>query len=203
MIFRRSIRLLIPVAILFLFVRLVYLRQLEASPLSELLTLDAKYYHDWAAKLAQGLGHPPGPFFLSPLYPILLSAIYTILGQPNPAAAVIFQIFLSTATLVLLFFAVRCLFDDTTALMTSTLALLYSPWLYFDGMLLTSSLILFLNAALLWILASALSRKIGWQPPPYPPASRGERGVSLHFMRGQKGVITKNGTSQHAPACWM
>jgi 4-amino-4-deoxy-L-arabinose transferase-like glycosyltransferase len=152
----RSIRLLVPVVILFVLVRLIYLRQLEGSPLLELLTLDAKYYHDWAARLAQGLGHPPGPFFLSPLYPILLSGLYAFFGGPNPTAAVAFQIVLSTGTLLLLFFAVRNLFDSTIAVVACLLAVFCAPWLYFDGMLLTSSLILFLNAGLLLLLAHAL-----------------------------------------------
>lgn len=152
----RSIRFLVPIVILFVLARLVYLRQLEASPLLELLTLDAKYYHDWATRLAQGLGHPPGPFFLSPLYPLLLSGVYAFVGRPDPTAAVAFQIVLSTATLVLLFFAVRCLFDNAAAFIASLLAVLCAPWLYFDGMLLTSSLILFLNAALLLLLAAGV-----------------------------------------------
>jgi len=156
----RSIRFLVPVFILFVLVRLIYLRQLEASPLLELLTLDAKYYHDWAARLAQGLGHPPGPFFLSPLYPILLSGLYTLFGGPNPTPAVVFQILLSTVTLLLLFFAVRDLFDSTIAVVACLLAIFCAPWLYFDGMLLTSSLILFLNAGLLLLLARALRSEI-------------------------------------------
>ena len=73
---RRSIRFMIPIAVLFVLVRLVYLRQLESSPLLELLTLDAAYYHHCAMRLIQGLGHPPGPFFLSPLYPHFLSGVY-------------------------------------------------------------------------------------------------------------------------------
>ncbi len=160
---RRSIHFLIPIAVLFVLVRLVYLRQLESSPLLELLTLDAAYYHQWAMRLMQGLGHSPGPFFLSPLYPLFLSGIYLGLGA-NPAAAVAVQIFLSTGTLIVLFLAVRIFFDDTVAVFTSLLALLYAPWLYFDGMLLTSSLILFLNALLLFFLAHLLYSKTshGW-----------------------------------------
>ncbi len=160
---RRSIHFLIPIAVLFVLVRLVYLRQLETSPLLELLTLDAAYYHQWAMRLMQGLGHPSGPFFLSPLYPLFLSGIYSVLGA-NPSAAVAVQIILSTGTLIFLFLAVRIFFDDTVAVFTSLLALLYAPWLYFDGMLLTSSLILFLNALLLFLLAHLFSGRTlhGW-----------------------------------------
>lgn len=160
----RSIHFLIPVAVLFIFVRLAFFRQLEVSPLLELLTLDARAYHEWAVRLAQGFGHPPGAFFLSPLYPILLSGVYAVSGKLNPIAAVNFQLLLSTGTLIILFFAVRRLFDDKTAIVMSMLALLYAPWLYFDGMLLTSSLILFLNSLLLLILAHVIldkPRRIG------------------------------------------
>jgi len=152
----RSIRYLVPIAVAFILARLLYLRQLESGPLLELLTLDAKYYHDWAVRLAQGLGHPQGPFFLSPLYPLFLSAIYSLFAKPEPATAVVFQILLSTGTLIVLYFAVRRLFDNTVAVVTCLLGLLYAPWLYFDGMLLTSSLILFLNAIFLLILAVSL-----------------------------------------------
>jgi len=160
---RRSTHFLIPIVVLFVLVRLVHLRQLESSPFLELLALDPVYYHEWAIRLMQGLGHPPGPFFLSPLYPLFLSGIYSVFGV-NPAAAVAVQILLSTGTLILLFFAVRIFFDDTVAVVASLLALLYAPWLYFDGMLLTSSLILFLNALLLFLLAHLLTGRTlrGW-----------------------------------------
>ncbi len=149
---RRFLLFALAIGGLFVAVRLLLLRQLLASPLYPLPILDSDFYLSWAANLAQGHGHPQGPFWLSPLYPVFLAGLFKGLGAISVSVVVVAQIALSVGTLAALISFTRKLFGDTAALITGLIAALYAPWAYFDGVLLSASLILFLNALALWLL---------------------------------------------------
>ena len=78
---KKLLRYAAVIGILFFAVRLIYLSQLLRSPLLTYLILDSDYYFRWAANLASGHGNPPGPFWLSPLYPYFLSLLFLLPGD--------------------------------------------------------------------------------------------------------------------------
>ena len=139
---------------LFVALRILVVRQLLASPLYGLPILDSDFYLSWAASLAQGHGHPQGPFWLSPLYPVFMAGIFKALGSLSVTVIIAAQTVLSLGTLAILMALTRKLFGDATALATGLLAALYAPWLYFDVVLLSAPLILFLNALALLLLVT-------------------------------------------------
>jgi tetratricopeptide (TPR) repeat protein len=139
-------------AALFVVVRVIFLRQILDSPLFSLPILDSEFYYDWARRLASGGGHPAGPFWLSPFYAVFMAGIFKAFGSFSVPLVVVAQFMLSVGTLVIVVAYTRQLFGDTTALWTAALAALYAPWLYFDGVMLSASLMLFLDALLLWLL---------------------------------------------------
>jgi len=138
--------------LVFLAARVLYLSQLFDSPVLELLVLDSDWYYRWAVSLAGGYGHPPGPFWLGPGYPIALAGLFKITGSSTPELIVITQVVLSLGTLILLVLTVRSLLGRTVALVTAVIASLYAPWVYYDGMILSASWILFLNSLLLYLV---------------------------------------------------
>lgn len=148
----RFLRLTLLMAALFVAVRLLFLHQISGTPLLRLPILDSEYYYMWAMRLARGFGHPEGPFWLSPLYPSFLAGAFKALGGFSTGLAAAMQCLLSVGTWAAMFYFSRRLFGNTVALVTAALAALYAPWLYFDGVLLSASLILFLNAAMLLLL---------------------------------------------------
>jgi tetratricopeptide (TPR) repeat protein len=137
----------------FVATRLIYFKQIWDTPVLNLLILDSEYYFNWARALASGLGNPPGAFWLSPLYSHVLAALFAATGSQTVGLAVGFNVLLSTTALALVALTAREMFGPPTALVTALLAILYAPWLYYDGMILSASLILCLNAALLYVLA--------------------------------------------------
>lgn len=147
-------RFALVIVLLFAVVRIIFFRQLQASPLLDLLTLDSQFYYEWAGALKTGYGHPPGPFWLSPLYPVAMALLFMVTGNTSIELVVICQFLLSCGTLILLMLLTRRLFGAAAALVTGALAVLYSPWLYYDGVLLSAGLILFLNTLLLYLLVS-------------------------------------------------
>ena len=150
---KKFLRILLLIAALFFVVRIILFRQLSGSPLFDILILDSEFYFNWARLLASGQGHPPGPFWLSPLYPFFMAGIFTTIGT-SVKLVVFIQFLLSLGTLILLTLFTRKLLGNTVALVTAGLAAFYSPWLYYDGVILSASLILFLNAAILYLVVT-------------------------------------------------
>ncbi|MFZ5432205.1 MAG: tetratricopeptide repeat protein [Calditrichota bacterium] len=149
---RRFLRLALLLGGLFVVVRIILFSQISDTPLLKLPILDSEFYYRWALRLAAGGGHPDGPFWLSPLYPVFLSGVFKAFGSHAIGLAVIVQFILSLGTLAAMVYYTRVLFGNTVALVTAGIAALYAPWLFYDGVLLSASLILFLNAALLLVL---------------------------------------------------
>ena len=149
---KKFFRIFLLLAALFVVVRIIFLRQLSGTPLFNTLFLDSEFYYQWAHSLATGHGHPPGPFWLSPFYPFFMAALFAITGSITVKLVVVAQFVLSAGTLMLLALYTRKLFGDAAALVATAMAALYAPWLYYDGVVLSASLILFLNAAILYLL---------------------------------------------------
>jgi len=124
------------------------------NPLAADLQLDAATYDRWARALA--FGGDPGPTTLmqAPLYPWFLSIIYRIFG-PNPGVVRIIQALLGTATCGLMMFCARRFFASTAAaLLAGLLAALYAPLIFYEGVLLPATLIVFLNILFVAIMAA-------------------------------------------------
>ncbi len=179
---KKFLRIFLVLAALFFVVRIIFFRQIADSALFQFLILDSDFYYNWARGLATGHGSPPGPFWLSPLYPFFLAGLFKAAGSVSVSLIMIVQFLLSLGTLVLLTLFTRKLFGDTVALVAAGLAVFYSPWLYYDGVILTASLILFLNSAILFLIVTRTdlippptrSASEEDSPPPTPPVNGGE-----------------------------
>ena len=139
-------------AALFVAVRVIFFRQLADSPPFRFPVLDSDYYYHWAMRLAWGKGHPAGPFWLSPFYALFMAGLFKVFGNISVSLVTVAQFVLSLGTLGMLLIYTRRLFGDVSALWTAGLAALYAPWLFYDGVMLSASLILFLDALLLLLL---------------------------------------------------
>ncbi len=121
--------------------------------------IDAEYYHTWAASLASGRGGEEGTYFMSPLYPYLLSILYSLL-TPSLKLVLIFQAIMGIILIYLTYKIGTILFNRTTGLVCALLTAFYRPFIYYEGVLLTATLILLLNAVILLILLKQSRR--GW-----------------------------------------
>ncbi|MCB9357632.1 MAG: tetratricopeptide repeat protein [Calditrichaeota bacterium] len=126
--------------------------QFAQATLLKIPVLDSETYYRWGYALATGQGHPDGPFWLAPGYPQFMSWVFRLLGDFAPGTLVAVQMVLSLGTLFLLMLLTRRLFGAAAGVLAGLLGCLYAPWLYYDGMLLSASWILFLNTALLFVL---------------------------------------------------
>lgn len=129
----------------------VYFTQ-RFNPLAADLQLDAATYDRWARALAFGGDAGPTTLMQSPVYPWFLSLIYRAFG-PELAAARIVQALVGTATCGLVTIAARRLFrSDATALLSGLVAALYAPLIFYEGILLPATIVVFLNALFVAVL---------------------------------------------------
>jgi hypothetical protein len=136
-------------------VRVVFLVQIHTSETGTVPSVDARFYDELARSLASGASLPPGALTFNPLYPFFLSAVYRVFGAGDlaPRAA---QAVIGVLTIVLVYLGALRLAAGpragkppaaATAAIAAAIALLYAPLLVYEGMLLGTSLEVFLFAA--------------------------------------------------------
>ncbi|MBL7191693.1 glycosyltransferase family 39 protein [bacterium] len=135
-----------------LILRITHLTLIFDSPILRILILDSEFYHNSALKIISGDIIGNFPFFMSPLYSYLTASIYSIIGAQS-FAVVIFQTALSCLTLWMIWRLASLILNDEAAVIAAWLGAVFPVWIYFDGVLLTASIILFLNTAALLLLA--------------------------------------------------
>ena len=127
-------------------------RSIADSIVTRVPVLDSDTYFRWGYELSTTGQHPSGPFWLGPGYPQFIGWLFSLTGDVSPQVILVAQMLLSCATFLLLLLVTRKLFGERASLFAGILGILYAPWLYFDGMILSASWILFLNSAMFFFL---------------------------------------------------
>lgn len=136
-----------------LLLRAFYLVQAREHPLHDYLPgiVDSLYYDSQASEIAQGEFLFNTPFFLGPLYPFLMGALYALF-EPSREVVRWAQALLGAASCAVLFAVGARMFDRRVGLLASLLLAAYPIHLYYTGLILPTVLVLFLHLVLLWIL---------------------------------------------------
>jgi len=167
--FRKEAVFLLVLFAVALGLRLVYLGQLQDSPIFDAPIMDAKYHDEWARVIGQDWSqallegvtlHPGSAYFRAPLYAYFLALIYTVFGQDYLAVRVI-QFLIGSLSVLLIYFLGRRVFSPLVGKIAGVMAALYGTFIYFEGELLIPVLILFLNL-LLVLAVLAATRRPGW-----------------------------------------
>jgi 4-amino-4-deoxy-L-arabinose transferase-like glycosyltransferase len=135
--------------------------QYRSDPFASTYVSDALSYHQWASRLAeQGLRTEP-VFHQSPLFPVLLGAVYALAPEAGRAAASIgVQALLLSAAVACLVPLGRLWFGQLPAgVAAAALALLHGPFVFYAMKLLPVPLALATQAAGLLALAWVLRRR--------------------------------------------
>jgi 4-amino-4-deoxy-L-arabinose transferase-like glycosyltransferase len=124
------------------------------NPLAADLQLDAATYDRWARALA--FGGDPGPTIAmqAPIYPWFLSIIYRIAG-PSLAAVRLVQAVLGAATVGCILLGTWRFFKSAAvAILAGMFAALYAPFIFYEGILMPATIIVFLNALFAAVLVT-------------------------------------------------
>ena len=144
--------------------RLIHLLEVMDTPFFQHLHTDPFMYHHWAVRITEGdwAGRSNPVFFLGPLYPYFLAVIYSIFG-PSTFAACFFQVLLSAASCGLVYHLGRQLFGPVAGLLAGLLAAFYGMFIFFSGLILGATLIIFLDLLMLVMLVSGLQKPAWWK----------------------------------------
>ena len=137
--------------------RLIHLFTVRGSPFFSILYIDPGWYDEWGQRIASGQLIGDGPFFLDPLYPYFLGAIFASFGHHYEAVVAV-QSLLGALVAPLVLLAARRWFDGRVALLAGAIAAIYLPAIYFGGLIMKPGLSLFLATLTLWLLSTALAR---------------------------------------------
>jgi hypothetical protein len=124
------------------------------NPLAGSLVLDSLVYDKWAKALVWGGDLPATKMMQTPMYPWFLSLIYRVFG-PDPTAVKSVQAILGVMTCAFITVITRRLFRSSTAgIIAGLLAALYLPSIFYEGVLLPATLILFFNALFVLLMVT-------------------------------------------------
>jgi len=143
--------------VLALVLRLIYVSQTRGTPFFETLGLDARFYDQWARRLAAGEGYGE-PFFMSPLYPYFLAGLYRLFGRDLFLVRVV-QSVIGAGSAALTYLLARDLFDSRAGLIAGLVTACYGALIFYDGSVVMTPLLVFLNLLSLFLLAR--SERIG------------------------------------------
>lgn len=137
--------------------RLVHLAIYSANPMFRHPILDPRYYDEWGQRIAGGDWFGSNVFEMSPLYPYFLGTLYTIFGHSYVAVCLV-QAILGTILCALIFRITMGLFGRGPALVAGLVAAVYPVFVYYDVMVMKTSLGVFLAVASLYFLMRGRSR---------------------------------------------
>lgn len=139
--------------------RAIYLIEVSDTPFFLHLHTDPWMYDHWARQIVAGdwAGRQHPVFYLGPAYPYFLAVVYTLFGA-SPLAACVIQLILSVASVGLVYQLGRRIFGPACGLLAGLLMAGYPMLIFFSGLLLGATLIVFLDLLALVLLVEGLRR---------------------------------------------
>jgi tetratricopeptide (TPR) repeat protein len=143
-----------------LLLRILFLLEASSAPFFTYLIGDSRFYHDWALRIAGGDWIGESIFWVDPLYAYFLGLLYLVFG-PASWAPLLIQAMLGAFTAVFVYAIGRRTFSEAAGLLAGALAAAYDLLLFYDGVLLKTSLTTFLcTACLLALLHAAVAKRL-------------------------------------------
>lgn len=143
-------------------VRLAYRKDLSANPFHGYPIIDAAEYWGWASRIAGGEWLWTRVHIHGPLYPYLLALIQKS-GRSFDTVYFVQSLF-GLGVLLLVFDIGRITAGRKTGLIAMAITLLYSRFLYFESLLLATTLVMFLDLLLLRVSLELVQRRSGPGP---------------------------------------
>jgi len=122
------------------------------NPLASNPALDGALYDKWARAIVEHGAKPPTRVMQAPLYPWFLALVYKILGFGLVKVRLVQAILGSLTCLFITLVTMRLFGSAVAGLISGLAAALYRPFIFYEGVLVPATLIVFLNALLILIL---------------------------------------------------
>jgi 4-amino-4-deoxy-L-arabinose transferase-like glycosyltransferase len=148
---------LLAVSLVALALRSIHLWEIVGTPFFEALSSDAAVYDRLAQDIAAGdvLLRERGVYYLGPLYPYLLALVRLVTGASSVGIHGL-QVLLSTATAAAICHLGQRLFGRGVGLMAGMATAAFGTLIFYSGVPLPTTLVVFLNLATVMLLVEAL-----------------------------------------------
>jgi tetratricopeptide (TPR) repeat protein len=150
--------LLIAIFICALVLRLLYLKQMTATPLFHGLVVDAEKFDGLALKILGGDFTHKEFIYLNPLYPFFLALIYFI-GGHSQFSVLCTQAVIDSLSCILIYYCAATLFNKAVGLIAAITYACYGLAIFYTGTLLAPTLVIFLSLAFIASLLPGEKRK--------------------------------------------
>lgn len=145
--------------LLALLIRLIYQYFLKINPLLTEPILDAQYYLKWAKEIVSQGWLGKKVFFTEPLYAYLLAFIIRIGLDPSRTMIVI-QNVLGCILPIINYKITQKVFNKPIAVISSLITAIYGPFIFYENLILKTTLETFLLALFILTIINLLSNKI-------------------------------------------
>lgn len=145
------------IVILAVLLRLLFFLKLQDTPFFYTHFSDSRLYAELAQDIVSGAGIDRA-FFMSPLYPYLLSGIQTVFGSPETVMRVLQMIFGGVTAFLTYRLGTRQ-FGEAAGIIAGLTVAVYAPFIYYDGFLLIESLLTLLFTGFLLCMSMALEKR--------------------------------------------
>ena len=136
--------------------RFLHLLEIRANdPFFFAPSVDPLFYHKWASRIASGDWLGQGVFLQGPLYPYLLSLLYSVTG-PNLFWPRFANAILGSFVCVLVWWIARPIFGRRVALLASAISAVYGMFIFYGGSLLIANLLIPLNLVVVGLALRAM-----------------------------------------------
>jgi len=138
-------------------VRFIFLSQFQNNPFfqTDVKGVDPSLYHEWAKELSQGFWPGYKLLYGHPFYPYVVSFFYRFWAVDS-YSVIVMQFIMGSLSCVLLYFIAKKIFSQPVAIISSCIAALYSPFIFYEGLMVPSALAIFLNLGALLMLLNIL-----------------------------------------------
>jgi Tfp pilus assembly protein PilF len=150
--------LLIGIVICALLLRLLYLKQMTATPIFHGLVVDAEKFDGLALKILGGDFTHKEFIYLNPLYPFFLTLIYFI-GGHSQLSVLCTQAVIDSLSCILLYYSASTLFNKAVGIIAAITYACYGLAIFYTGTILAPTLVIFLSLAFIASLLPGEKRK--------------------------------------------
>lgn len=133
-------------------IRVYYVFEVFNTPFLQNLFSDSAIYSNWAKELVDSGFIGDSVFFMAPLYPYTLAVFYAVFGDSN-LPILLFQSFVSTISIFFIYLTAKNSFSKFTAIAAAIIAVFYSQFIFYSGLVLSETLQIFFFTILIYLLS--------------------------------------------------
>ncbi len=158
---KRETLILCALLLIGLVLRIIYTVEFSRTPFYRYPILDARYYDQLAQHVAAGRLVGEQAFFMGPLYPYLLGAVYFVFGHSLLVPRLL-QVLIGLGNCVLVFFIGRRVFGRAVGMVAAGLLALYKSEILYEQTLLVEVLAALLALGAVYLILVADEQRKAW-----------------------------------------